>query len=213
MEPIDSEPKDTAVGYLPRRAGRPNGTVLGTRAVPAMPEEVAPTRHWLARLLGKDHAAIVDDVVLLACEALTNAIRHSDSARSGTDVTVTVLEVRGPTREIRDAGPEARDAVHEVCDAVPEAHGPAPELRGPAPELRGPVPDARGAVRVEVTDAGSAVNVPRMAEDRPDASTGRGLRLVDIVSGGHWGWHTCHDRRTVWFEIAADERGAPSGEP
>lgn len=49
------------------------------RSILAVPAEVAPARHWLCRLLAGDHAAIVDDVVLMACEALTNSICHSDS--------------------------------------------------------------------------------------------------------------------------------------
>jgi anti-sigma regulatory factor (Ser/Thr protein kinase) len=166
MEPVDGEPKDIAVE---RPARRPrHRSVLGTRTVPARPEEVAPTRHWLAGLLATDHAAIADDVVLLACEAVTNAIRHSDSARpraDGLPGTVTV-----------------------VASAV------------------------RGAVRVEVADAGSASSAPRMAEEDPGAVNGRGLHLLDVVSGGHWGSHEDETGRTVWFEMAADERGAPSGE-
>jgi anti-sigma regulatory factor (Ser/Thr protein kinase) len=170
MEPIDGEPTDIAVEHLTRLAGRPrHGVVLGTRTVLARPEEVAPTRHWLAGLLAADHAAIADDVVLLACETVTNAIRHSDSARpraDGLPGTVTVI-----------------------------------------------ASEVRGAVRVEVADAGSASSAPRLAEDEPEAVNGRGLHLLDIVSGARWGSREDEPGRTVWFEIAADERGAPSGEP
>lgn len=164
MEPVDGEPKDIAV----ERRRPCHGSVLGTRTVPARPEEVAPTRHWLAGLLATDHAAIADDVVLLTCEAVTNAIRHSDSARPRTDGlpgTVTVV--------------------------ASEVHG---------------------AVRIEVADAGSASSAPRLAEEDPGAVCGRGLHLLDIVSGGRWGSQEDEDGRTVWFEIRTDERGSPSGE-
>jgi anti-sigma regulatory factor (Ser/Thr protein kinase) len=164
MEPVDGEPKDIAV----ERRRPCHGSVLGTRTVPARPEEVAPTRHWLAGLLATDHAAIADDVVLLTCEAVTNAIRHSDSARpraDGLPGTVTVV--------------------------ASEVHG---------------------AVRIEVADAGSASSAPRLAEEDPGAVSGRGLHLLDIVSGGRWGSQEDEDGRTVWFEIRTDERGSPSGE-
>jgi hypothetical protein len=39
---------------------------------------------------------------------------------------------------------------------------------------------------------------------------GRGLHLLDVVSGGRWGAHEDEDGRTVWFEIHAEERDAPS---
>jgi serine/threonine-protein kinase RsbW len=144
------------------------GTVLGTRTVPARPEEVAPARHWLAGLLATGHAAIADEVVLLACEVVTNAIRHSDSARlrpDGLPGTVTVV-----------------------------------------------VSEAGGAVGVEVLDAGSASSAPRMAEEDLGAVNGRGLHLLDVLSGGRWGSQETEDGRTVWFELHADERDMPSGE-
>jgi anti-sigma regulatory factor (Ser/Thr protein kinase) len=161
MEPVDGEPKELAVGYLPVSGETRR---LGRRIVPARPEEVAPTRHWLTQLLAADHAKIVDDVVLLACEAVTNAIRHSDSAKIGGTVTVAVMELAG-------------------------------------------------MIRVEVTDAGSATNVPRLKNDDPEALNGRGLHLLDFVSGGCWGSCTDGGDRTVWFEIAVDERATPLGEP
>jgi anti-sigma regulatory factor (Ser/Thr protein kinase) len=118
--------------------------VLGTRDLPACPAEVAPARHWLTGLL-HDHPSIADDVVLLACETITNAIRHTRSAT----VSVVVL-------------------------------------------------DTGDALRVEVTDDGSG-GVPRLAEDDPEALTGRGLHLIDALSDG-WGTYTGDAGRTVWFE-------------
>jgi anti-sigma regulatory factor (Ser/Thr protein kinase) len=159
MESVDGEPKDVAVGYLPAvgQARR-----LGRLAVPARPEEVAPARHRLAELLAADHARIADDVVLLTCEAVTNAIRHSDSARIGGTITVAVIEMAG-------------------------------------------------MIRVEVTDAGSASDAPRLEDEDLDALSGRGLHLIDFASSGCWGSYLDENGRTVWFEI--DERDAPFGEP
>jgi len=126
--------------------------VLGRLEIRATPAEVAPARHWLCKLLAGDHAAIVDDVVLMACEAITNSICHSDSG--GTEPgTVTLL-----------------------------------------------VLNVGGALRVEVIDAGSRCNVPKVADDGLEALTGRGLHMIELLSGGRWGTHAHDESRTVWFE-------------
>lgn len=122
--------------------------MLGTRDIPAVTSEVGPARHWLSELLERDHAAIVDDVVLLACELVTNAIRHTES----TVIPLLVLDVGD-------------------------------------------------AVRVEVTDAGSA-GVPHLVQDDPESLNGRGLHLIDAISKGRWGSHADEAGRTVWFEIS-----------
>jgi anti-sigma regulatory factor (Ser/Thr protein kinase) len=58
------------------------------------------------------------------------------------------------------------------------------------------------AIRVEVADAGSAVNVPRMADSGLDAEMGRGLRMLDVLTHGRWGSFADDSGRTVWFEKA-----------
>ncbi|MDN3354596.1 ATP-binding protein [Actinomadura sp. DC4] len=134
-----------------------SAVILGALDIAALPAEVAPARHWLCKLLCNDHKEIIDDVVLMACEAITNSVRHSDSAvrdADGAPGTVTVLV---------------------MADA--------------------------GALRIEVIDAGSPTNAPRFAEDGPDSVNGRGLHLIDLLSGGRWGSYTHDDGRTVWFEM------------
>jgi anti-sigma regulatory factor (Ser/Thr protein kinase) len=132
--------------------------ILASLDIVALPAEVAPARHWLSRLLADGHEAIIDDVVLMACEAITNSIRHSNSGSMGEigePGTVTLL-VRATEK----------------------------------------------ALRVEVTDAGSQRNAPKVADDGLDAVSGRGLHLIDLLSGGRWGTYThAHDGRTVWFEV------------
>ncbi|WP_285634950.1 ATP-binding protein [Actinoallomurus iriomotensis] len=131
--------------------------ILGALDIVGLPAEVAPARHWLRKLLADDHAEIADDVVLMACEAVTNSICHSDSGRQvqyGDPGTVALV-----------------------------------------------VSATRGIMRVAVTDAGSRTKVPHVADDGPDAVNGRGLHLIDLLSGGRWGT-SCHDGgRTVWFEV------------
>jgi anti-sigma regulatory factor (Ser/Thr protein kinase) len=131
--------------------------ILASLDIVALPAEVAPARHWLCKLLAADHEAIIDDVVLMACEAITNSIRHSDSGTMDEidePGTVTLL-VRATERTLR----------------------------------------------IEVTDAGSPHNAPKVADDGLDAVNGRGLHLIDLLSDGRWGFHTHDDGRTVWFEI------------
>ncbi|MFF0307115.1 ATP-binding protein [Streptosporangium sp. NPDC004379] len=63
-------------------------------------------------------------------------------------------------------------------------------------------------LRVEVADAGLAVGDPRVRADPISALVegGRGLAIVNLISGGCWGFHSHPGRpgRTVWCEIPAD---------
>ena len=134
-----------------------SAVILGGLDIAALPAEVAPARHWLCKLLCNDHNDIIDDVVLMACEAITNSIRHSDSAdrdEDGKPGTVTLLVL----------------ADH-------------------------------GALRIEVIDAGSRTSAPQVTDDDPNATSGRGLHMIDMLSAGRWGSYTHDDGRTVWFEI------------
>jgi len=131
--------------------------ILGSLDIVARPAEVAPARHWLGKLLSADHGAISDDVVLMACEAITNSICHSDSGsmdEKDEPGTVTLL-----------------------------------------------VRATESTMRVEVTDAGSQRNIPKVADDGLDAVDGRGLHMIDLLSEGRWGSYTHDDGRTVWFEV------------
>ncbi|MEV5408573.1 ATP-binding protein [Thermopolyspora sp. NPDC052614] len=69
------------------------GGLLGTLDLPGAEESVARGRAWLRGRLGNDHPAL-DDVLLLASELLTNAVRHSDSRHGGT-VTLVAAAMPG----------------------------------------------------------------------------------------------------------------------
>lgn len=55
-------------------------------------------------------------------------------------------------------------------------------------------------IRVEVSDAGGDTE-PRLLAHDEDAVDGRGLRLVDELTGGRWGSRSDERHRTVWFEF------------
>lgn len=102
--------------------------VLGSLEIRAVPDQVAPARHWLSALLATGHATVADDVVLMACEAVTNSICHSDSGIAGKDggpgtVTLIVLDAGDIVRvEVIDAGSPYR--VPRMADDGPDAlHG------------------------------------------------------------------------------------------
>ena len=56
-------------------------------------------------------------------------------------------------------------------------------------------------MRVEVLDAGSPDSFPRLTDEGVDALSGRGLHLLEILSGGRWGSREADRGRTVWFEV------------
>ena len=65
-----------------------------------------------------------------------------------------------------------------------------------------------GRMRVEVLDHSLALPVPKAYG--PDASTGRGLRLVEALSDS-WGVREAPGGKSVWFEMS--EVASPDGDP
>jgi len=81
------------------------GDLLGRLELPAIEASVPRARAWLRDRLGEAHPAL-DDVLLLASELVTNAVRHSDSRHTGT-VTVVATALRGIVHvTVIDAGAE-----------------------------------------------------------------------------------------------------------
>ncbi|MEW2352194.1 ATP-binding protein [Spirillospora sp. NPDC029432] len=68
-----------------------------------------------------------------------------------------------------------------------------------------------GVIRVEVTDAGAGVSAPQVVEAGGCATSGRGLRMVHVLSGGRWGSRNGDGRRTVWFELPVSRNGGGRG--
>src|SRR3569833_3346409 len=105
-----------------------SAVILGALDIVALPAEGAPARHWLCKLLCNDHKEIIDDVVLMACEAITNSIRHSDSARrdeAGEPGTITLLVLADSDAlriEVSDAGSHTR-APQKTDDELEAVNG------------------------------------------------------------------------------------------
>jgi anti-sigma regulatory factor (Ser/Thr protein kinase) len=57
------------------------------------------------------------------------------------------------------------------------------------------------AIRVEVTDAGSARGTPHVVDAGTDALNGRGLHLLQEITGGRCGTWADQASRTVWFQL------------
>ena len=65
------------------------------------------------------------------------------------------------------------------------------------------------AVRIEVSDQGGAL--PAVAAPRPDATSGRGLAMVETLSTA-WGVESTDGGKTVWFEMGRPDAMAPRSE-
>jgi anti-sigma regulatory factor (Ser/Thr protein kinase) len=57
------------------------------------------------------------------------------------------------------------------------------------------------AIRVEVTDAGSARKTPRLIDTGAEAVNGRGLHLLQELTHGECGAWRHESSRTVWFQL------------
>lgn len=95
-----------------------------------------------------------------------------------------------------------------VTNAVLHARTP----RGRLIETRWRVLDGGDGVRIEVHDANDGRPAPRLADDEDES--GRGLALVDALTGQRWG---VSDRggvgKLVWAEVGAAQDLWADGEP
>lgn len=156
--------------------------------------------------------AIVLEVTVLALVASTGMrLRRMrrprrEGARAGPrwtagweseSVAEAVPVVRGRLAVVLDewglSGEAGEPTLLVVTELVSNAaeHGSAPVRL--AVELRG------DAVRVEVYDG--SPELPRRRADDPERTRGRGLQLVDGLSGG-WGWTPAPPGKVVWAEVA-----------
>lgn len=98
------------------RPDRPG--LLGTITIPRSPAEVATARRFVARTLGDRPQA--STAVLLASEAVTNAVVHTD----GPDVTVVLVETPGGVRlEVTDHGAKTVPTLHDGDDLREDGRG------------------------------------------------------------------------------------------
>ncbi|MCG6499580.1 ATP-binding protein [Kitasatospora sp. A2-31] len=152
-------------------------------AVQADPAEVGRARRWVrSRLLnhGVDpDAPIAETVVLVVSELVTNAVVHTGSPA----VLRLCFPMDGAAREA--------------------AHAPVGDTGGVRESA------TVGPLRVEVADASQAAPAPRHAGPDTDATSGRGLELVELLCD-RWGWYPDGSGKRVWCEIGAD---APPVDP
>ncbi|GGO25642.1 hypothetical protein GCM10010116_51450 [Microbispora rosea subsp. aerata] len=101
------------------RSDAPYGT--WRREFPGTGRSVSAAREWARGLLaGQVAAPVLDDVLLLLSEVVTNAVAHTDSGRA-TDGRVVVWMVRTPTAvhvEVVDGGSATSAPVMRVPDAA-----------------------------------------------------------------------------------------------
>lgn len=98
---------------------------------------------------------------------------------------------------------DARDAVDVAALLVTELVANAVLHAGGDLGVR--VACGNGSVRVEVADGSPAV--PRPQEQSSEATTGRGLLLVDALAAD-WGVRRNGSGKVVWFELALPGSGA-----
>ncbi|GAA4511346.1 hypothetical protein GCM10023096_17740 [Nonomuraea ferruginea] len=110
------------VPIRPHGASRPDGMLTGPglRQFPGEERSVSEAREWARALLeGRMAAPLLDDVVLLLSELVTNAVTHSDSGSTKAGpVTVQVsCEAEGVRVEVRDSGSTTSSRTMRVPDA------------------------------------------------------------------------------------------------
>ncbi|GAB3699542.1 hypothetical protein GCM10027589_59740 [Actinocorallia lasiicapitis] len=96
-----NQPEPVGVHRRPRPATAPR---TAERSFPGQIDQIAHARRWLTSLLGPEHAA-ADDAVLLLSEVFTNSCLHSRSGAPGGRVRVEVaITARHVRVEVTDAG-------------------------------------------------------------------------------------------------------------
>lgn len=114
--PGDRDMGETGCDGRPARPSRPG--VLGSVTLPRSAAEVATARRFVARTLGDRPQTAT--AVLLASEAVTNAVVHTD----GPDVTLLLVETPGGVRvEVTDHGAKTVPTLYDGCDLREDGRG------------------------------------------------------------------------------------------
>ncbi len=111
-------PQDACIpGAIPQSPKTKRGDMatqglLGAIDLVGVPESVARARAFVREVLGRAHP-VLDEVVLLVSELVTNSVTHSDSRRGG-QVTLAVSEVDDTAHvEVLDSGSDSEPRVHD----------------------------------------------------------------------------------------------------
>lgn len=175
---------------------------------PAEPGAVRTARHTVRDKLidWRAPASVVEAVVLLVSELVTNAMRYTSGP-----IGVRLAVVEAPRARDAGAGAAARERAPgpsraPLADPPAGPSAPAPSPRGSdapgAPSTPGPSAGGTGrvplALLVEVSDP--LPDPPAVRAPGPDDEGGRGLRLV-ACSSRRWGTRRGKTGKTVWFEL------------
>ena len=103
---------------------------------------------------------------------------------------------RFATDALRDAPTDVREAVELMVSEL-ATNG----VRHAGTSFEVTILRSGSEIRVEVTDRGKGI--PQMRSPTPDEPTGRGLRIIDLLSE-QWGVdRVSADGKTVWFTVGA----------
>jgi anti-sigma regulatory factor (Ser/Thr protein kinase) len=130
---------------------------------------------------------------------------------SGQSVMIATMLGRRTFRAVPEQAREARRWLRALlgdgCEDAPEClseifanavlHTASGATQGPVSVV---VLDVGPRVRVQVTDAGAATK-PHLRSPDDGTPCGRGLLIVDALTGGRWGWDDQRAARRVWFEV------------
>lgn len=87
-------------------------TIPQARTFAGLPEEIRSVRHFVSQLV--NGCPVAADVILLASELATNAVRHTASGQDGT-FCVLVQSARGRVRvEVHDLGSDTAPAIRRT---------------------------------------------------------------------------------------------------
>ncbi|MBO2452816.1 ATP-binding protein [Actinomadura barringtoniae] len=110
-------------------------------------------------------------------------------------------------RFVRDTLGADHPAVDDVNTCVNEAftNGVAHTASGRGGKITVTLAAAPGVLLAEVTDDGANGDRPHLR--RPGVESGRGMHLINALTGG-WGLHADGDRTTIWMRFPSAWSGA-----
>ncbi|MFC4534579.1 ATP-binding protein [Sphaerisporangium dianthi] len=131
----------------------------------------------------------------------------------GFSATVKLVGTRTSVRRARqfaqDLLGEGHPAMDDVVLVVSElvTNSITHSLSGERGTVTLTIGNSDNAVRVEVTDEGSAASAPHM-RDEPDAEGGRGLQIINILAK-EWGVTHRGTNVTTWCELPTAQPWSP----